>query len=182
MSIDYRTAKGMLKPGERQCLFDLARRFAHQYGHHVIVNIGVEYGASMVCLHQGCPDADLYGVDIDFKPLAEDIKAELGPKTILIEQDSREYVPEVIAKHELRINLVFIDGMHYKSFVRNDACLSELVVKGGYIAFHDAYRWDCTDQIQPEVYPAIQDWLAEHPEQWEELPQAGTIRSFKRIA
>jgi len=180
MDIDYKTTKGMLKPEERQHLFDLARSFARVYGHHVIINIGVEMGGSMVCLRQGCPDADLYGIDIDLSTLPQDVNTALGSNTFLIEKDSLLYVPEVVLQHGLRVNLAFIDGLHYKKYVSNDALLSELVIPGGYIVFHDAYLWDNTDQQQPEVYPPIEDWLAEHSNQWEERPKVGTMRTFKR--
>ena len=61
--IDYMNAKGYIKPEEREMLYDVARETVPISG--VIVNIGVEYGASMACLRAGNVDAWIIGIDID---------------------------------------------------------------------------------------------------------------------
>ena len=184
--MDYRTAQGTLMLVEREALFDLAQQVAAQSGPRVITNLGVQFGASCVCLRQGCPDADLYGIDIDLAQLPQKVRDELGPHTFLIERDSMQYVPAMLDACErstpARLNLVFVDGLHYKDFVRNDAQLSRLVILGGFMAFHDAYEWDHPEREQLEVYPPIQEWLAQYPGEWQELPKAGTTRIFQRVA
>jgi predicted O-methyltransferase YrrM len=177
--MNYKTAKGILRDDEADRLYELACSLPPNA---CMVNIGVEHGKSCVCLRQGCPNGVLYAVDIDLTPLDASTRDDLGDLTILVEEDSRKWVPIVVAGKAIRIDLAFIDGLHYQEFVRNDVQLAQLVIPGGFIVFHDAYWWERIDVPQPEVYPPIQEWFDQNRSQWQELPKVGTMRIFKRTA
>lgn len=157
-------APGYLAQSERWQLYLLAN--ALHAGAHV-VNIGVEHGASMACLHQGNPRAKLVGVDLDNSKWQQPFTAQL------LTSDSaaagRAYAGP-------KVDLIFIDGDHTHAGCKADidAWLPHMAA-GSIVAFHDSGAPQCEG-----VNRAIDEWHA-GAAGWVELPRAGTIRAFKHV-
>lgn len=167
-NIDYITAHGFLSLGERDLLKRLAA-MVPQDG--IILNIGVEYGASLVCLRAGNPTAKIIGIDLD------NSKCEVkGVADQLVTGNSQE----IINDWDTRCNLIFIDGEHTFKGVISDLEFSDLSRVGDLVALHD-----CSDALTgkphaicPEVNDAVEVWSKEHPE-WTELQHTDSTRVFK---
>jgi cephalosporin hydroxylase len=181
--VDYKTAKGWLRPEERLFLHTLARglRPSVQPGKpNLIVNIGVEYGASLACFAQGAPKAMVLGIDIDVS------KNLTNAKNIqLIESDSGQ-IAEVWSTEEYGygpIAVLFIDGDHSYEGVKRDIEFIKYVQKGGIIIFHDCYDFDdptIIHRICPGVNQAVEEWLADNLDKYEEYQSVGTMRIFAK--
>lgn len=190
--IDYKNAKGWLRPEEREALFDLAYD-TREYG--IIVNIGVEYGASLACLRVGNPSSRLIGIDIDCSKVANET---IGRQCELKEGNSSELVKKWTG---LEIDLLFIDGDHSYEGVKKDLAWLKYVRPGGYVIFHDCYDFDDPSKVHevcPGVNQAVSEWkigmlgmyasyqrgLGEEPFPklpFEELDSVGTMRIFRRV-
>ena len=174
--IDYMNAKGFIKPDEREFLYNAARETVPTLS-GVIVNIGVEYGASMVCLHAGNPSAWLFGIDIDMSKY-EGIKHD---RIILIETKSSN----MLAFWRTGIDLLFVDGDHGYHGVMQDTVWTKLVKPGKLAIFQDCYDWDTDPPVPHKVCPgvnkAVSEWFnRQKSEAWEELDYVGTSRVFQR--
>lgn len=168
---DYRTAKGWLTMAEREALFTWAIEVAPMQG--AMLNIGIEFGASMHCLAEG--SGLLVGVD-----LVGDDKMEGGPllDTLIVKGMSQDLY--TIWSREQPIKLAFVDGDHSAAGVRADAENWSLVVSiGGIIAFHDCLHFGPVEVIA-EVNAAVEEWFQLHRDDWTELPSVDSIRSFRR--
>jgi hypothetical protein len=172
-NIDYQTAKGWLKDGERQLLFELA---SQQKGDAVILNLGVEYGASLACLRAGNPTATIIGVDLDITKAVSTYGCEL------IQADSHD----LVKVWRQPLDLIFVDGDHGETGVLLDAKFAEFLPVGGYILFQDCYDWDKPGEIHgvcPGVYAAVEKWFhgKQLQSEFEELPSVDTTRVFRRV-
>lgn len=168
---NYLTAKGWLSGQEREWLFYLASRTPDNA---TILNIGVEYGASLVCLAAGNPKAKIYGVDID------NSKCEYSEMAELVTMDSREF----LKTWKYPINLLFIDGDHTDEGVNNDLKFADFVVPGGFLTVHD-----CLDPatgnihaICPGITRSVTRWLTTNGTNWREQPPISSMRIFERKA
>jgi hypothetical protein len=172
-NIDYRNAKGWLKDGERQLLFELASQLP---GNAVILNIGVEYGASLACLRAGNPTALIYGVDLDISKAVSDYAG-----CLLIQEDSHHLVNEWRGS----IDLIFVDGDHGEAGVLLDAKFADFLPVGGIVAYQDCYDYDnpaIVHLVCPGVNAAVDKWFAVKQLEFEEiLPSVDTTRIFKRV-
>lgn len=173
MEIDYRTAKGWLKDNERQLLFELSSQLRADA---VLLNIGIEYGASLACLRAGNPTATIYGVDLDIT------KAVSSYECILIGEDSHQLVKE----WNRPLDLIFVDGDHGELGVALDAGFADSLKVGGWILFQDVFDWldhSIIHQVCPGVYAAVEKWFArpDIKQEFEELPSVDTTRVFRRV-
>jgi predicted O-methyltransferase YrrM len=163
-------ARGWLKPEERKALVMHAREAGQ---HSVILNIGVEYGASLACLRYGAPLATLHGVDLN---VGYD---ESGAGAILHETDS------ALFEFEDRIDVLFIDGDHSRIGVAIDARFATQLNQHGVVIFHDCYDWGepgVPHKVCPGVNQAVDDWFSIQGDNFQELEPIGTMRRFRRIA
>lgn len=157
-------AKGYIAQSERWQLYLLANSL---HKDATIVNIGVEFGASMTSLRQGNRTAHLVGVDLDISKL--DKTHNYG--AVLLVGDSG---PVGQAWADGPIDLLFIDGDHTYAGCKADIdAWFPHMAEGGIIAFHDCNTTQCEG-----VTRAIGEWL-NTAENWIELPRAGSIRTFK---
>ena len=125
----YRTAKGYLRPEEREFL----RFVAKQAGRDgIIVNIGTEHGASLVCLRTGNENCHIVGIDLD------NTKAPIDLDVQFVTADSAQYY-ETAAQWMNSVSVLFIDGDHTYEGVKADIQYASLVKLGGYMIFHDCY-------------------------------------------
>jgi cephalosporin hydroxylase len=171
-------AKGMLKPEERQALAYYARivATAAETALPVIVNIGVEYGASLACLRYGAAASFLYGIDLN---TTRDV-SQSG--AILIQTDSQAYVEQ----WRIPIDLLFIDGDHRYEGVLNDLRYANYVRPNGFVLLHDCYDWMHADQparLTPGIMEAVDAWRKDdgNPDRFRELTPIGTMRIFQRL-
>lgn len=189
MTIDYMTAKGWLRDDEREGLKRLASEVGPQ---GCIINIGVEYGASIACLRAGNPTARIVGLDIDMSKFVMDVYLATSP--LLFEADSGnentvKRVKTVVQdwyEGDKCAGLVFVDGDHNYEGVVRDLVYTGMICGGGTIVFHDYYGW--SDPEKPAVDPwvkgvnrAVDEWFAGNQNDWEEMPHIGTMRIFKRL-
>lgn len=194
MDIDYKTAKGWLRDDERQLLHDLA---AYDVGHRgCVVNIGVEYGASLACIRAGNAFCRIIAVDLDMSKLVPEVY--LACKPLLVEGDSaasktQSRVEELVRWEALErpqsgVSLLFVDGDHSYDGVMSDTWYCGLVHHGGLVVFHDCRDYDnphkgCLTPITSAVAKAVSDWFKIHDNEWFEvidLPKYGTMRVFRR--
>lgn len=171
VEIDWMNAKGWLKDGERSLLFELASQLP---GNAVILNIGVEYGASLACLRAGNPTARIYGVDLDCSKAVSDYGC------FLLQVDSHK----LILDNTVSFDLAFIDGDHGETGVLLDAKFADFLPVGGHILFQDCWDWEDTSIVHRlcgGVNAAVDKWFAAKHEEFEELPSVDTTRVFKRV-
>lgn len=171
--IDYLNAKGYLTTNERQYLHDAARAVR---SNGIIINIGVQYGASVACLRAGNATASIFAIDIDMSKANRSIPAKY------IEEDSG-VLPKTFPV-EAWIDLLFVDGDHSFAGVNRDLEWSTLVGTGGHVIFHDCYDWPpappkTVHQVVPGVNRAVSEWYA-RVNGWTELDFVDTMRIFKK--
>lgn len=205
--IDYRTAKGWLTVAERELLVELGR-WATVLRNSIggcIINIGVEYGASVHCLQHGFK-GEVVGIDIDTSKfegnralplrLVQCSSAQVVGTTVFTHgkrgimcETSRVLVEGIettgeISEFGLPL-VVFVDGDHSYTAVLSDARLADFIPVRGIIAFHDCYDlekgkphphpWD------PDCNKAVQAWHDAHRQQWQEQEPVDSIRWFRRV-
>lgn len=175
LPIDYMQAKGWLTPNERDLLKKLAERVTYD---GVIVNVGVEFGASLACLRAGNEHATLIGIDLDNSKFV----GEAAWNVQFHQGDSG-----TLGLHwPMNIDLAFIDGDHTDRGITRDMVWTQYIRLGGVIAFHDAYSWEDPGKphkIAPDVTRVIGDWyIADGYNQFRELPYVDSIRLFQRVA
>lgn len=171
----WETARGWLTSEERALLYGLARGVPSG---GVVLNVGVEYGASVVCLMSGMrPDTTIYAIDIDTS------KYEGPPIVNLIEADSGA----IAATWDRPIHLAFIDGDHSFAGVMRDVQFCDHLVPGAMVIFHDCYDFERghpnPHAVCPEVDQAVDAWVQAEPAgRWSELLPIGSSRIFRRLA
>jgi hypothetical protein len=172
--IDYRNAKGWLKSGETELLFELASKVPVD---GFILNIGIEFGKSLACLRAGNSTARIVGLDLDTSKAVGTYGCEL------IQADSHE----AVKTWKESLDLIFVDGDHGETGVLLDAQFADFLKVGGHVLFQDVYDWDKPGEIHgvcPGVYAAVEKWFSREDiklEFEEILPSVDTTRIFKRV-
>jgi hypothetical protein len=126
----------------------------------VVSNMGVrgKPGASLRAFRDFCPNAAIYGADIDSRVLFYEQRIE----TYQVDQTSRSSIAELQHKIPGKVDLVIDDGLHSPDANINTLALGINLVKfGGWIVIEDipwdaqsiwllvmqimrSYSWDCT--------------------------------------
>lgn len=122
--MNYKTARGWLTEKERDYLHSLAKNSA------TIINVGIEYGASIHCLAEGNPTANIVAIDLigkqKFVGTLESSVAITAAQVANLEQLLAQYHVVFIEANSNTIDiampadLVFIDGGHDYACVQND--------------------------------------------------------------
>lgn len=171
-----KNARGYLKIEEREALFRLAGNVPRN---GVILNIGIEYGASMICLRAGNESARLIGIDLNTNKLT--LPDEFNLNAGIMSGDSGE-IARGWSEH---LDLLFIDGDHGYRGVTLDTQYADFLMPDGIVMFHDCYDWTDTDKthrLVPGVIAAVDDWFSSVDKSaWIELDKVGTSRLFQRI-
>lgn len=180
MKHDYKEARGWLRPEEREYLHWVAG----DAGIHkpLILNIGTEYGASLVCLKMGNPTAEIIGLDLDNSKVEQDLNVTY------VTGDSAEYAEQAMTWLGRELDVLFVDGDHTYEGVSADTVYTDYVSIGGYAIFHDCYDYAKprvngllhVHEIVPGVNKAVSDWY-EGEDCWAEQGPVGTMRIFKRL-
>ena len=174
---NYLEAKGWLTELERETLKYLAESAPKT---HPIVNIGIEYGASVHCLRAGNRSGVIFAVDI----IGDDkFEGDRDSQMIFHRQPSHMFID---AGMLMNFSLAFIDGDHGYKWVTIDCQLADRIIKDGFIIFHDCYSWEDPTQVHklcPDVNAAVQDWFdAEGEGRFTELESKDSMRIFQRTA
>ncbi len=171
MDTSYLEAKGWLSRGERELLRDLAGGVP---GDGTIINIGVEYGASLHCLRAGNKEARIVGVDI-----IGDERLEGDPGAEIVESTSRELYE---GWDDSEVDLVFVDGDHSYMGVMFDCDWASALKVGGVIAFHDCYKPGTTKnhEVAIRVNDAVSEW-ARARTNFQEVDHVDSTRVFVRM-
>lgn len=185
--VDYKTAKGWLRPEEREELKRLAATAVPHNG--VMINIGVEFGASIVCLRAGNPTARIIGLDLDMSKLVPEVYNECEPLLLEGDSGSRNIAEKVFLlstyDNHLYTQLVFVDGSHIYDGVLADALYyCPMIIQYGIVVFHDCFDYDHPDQPRLDQFSAVNEavtyWYNDNLQAWEELHSVGTMRIFRR--
>ena len=175
-------AKGWLTEGEREFLFASVRGMDE---YNYVVNIGVEYGASVVCFAESAPEIGVAAIDIDMSkwPYGD----SYSPAVYLMEDDSQSIVEVIFftGRPNPYIDVLFVDGDHSYEGVQRDSKWASLVRSGGLVIFHDCYDWltipeKKVHQVCPGVNKAVDWWIRIYDQWWEEQPHVDTMRVFRR--
>lgn len=175
--IDYMNARGYIKPEERVMLYDAARETVPTIS-GVIVNIGVEYGASMVCLRAGNASAWIVGIDIDMSKY----EGPRDERMLLIEAKSIS----TYRFWRVGIDLLFVDGDHGYQGVIDDILWARYVKPNKRAIFQDCYDWDIDPPVPHKICPgvnaAVSEWKSKWAKNipWRELDYVGSSRIFLR--
>ena len=173
--IDHMQTRGAaLRVEERTFLVDSAKRTVIDFGSQArMVNIGVEYGASIWCLLAGAPAAAIYAIDRSFTRL-------IGvPNIIRMEGKSQD--SSIRRRIRAPIHLVFVDGSHEELDVLADAVnFDPKVITGGMLIFHDYHNPKEFARIAG-VARGVNSWFEEAQSVWAELEAPGSIRAFHKV-
>lgn len=178
MTDKYLTARGWLTKKERILLHDLAARVPDG---GTILNIGIEYGASVHCVTAGVGDNDVMIVAVDL--IGSDLfEGGDDDNVTFIKGNSATIANE----WDTPLDFLFVDGDHGKSGVLLDCKFADHVVSGGVVAFHDCYEWPplapakTVRAICPGVNAAVDEWFA-NSTGWQELEPVDSIRLFRLL-
>lgn len=137
--MNYKKARGYLSEKEREYLFDIAKES------RAIINVGVQYGASVHCFKEGNPNATIIAIDLDgnkdFEGNLDYVLIENDPITNATINEFENYVIFVKGNSntieiDVTADVIFIDGCHWGECLQNDIeKYSALATK--YILFHD---------------------------------------------
>lgn len=185
--MNYKTAKGWLSENEREFLFNIAKKSA------TIINVGIEYGASLHCLRQGNPSANIVAIDLIGSEKLEGI-SDLGYTQLLTVESSNNAKTNKVdikaaasqdkflllikadsTKLELKnfsADSTFIDGGHDYVCVKNDIARYAPITKK-YLMFHDYSN----AEIHSGVKQALDEWQSK---EFAFIEQVDTLRVYER--
>lgn len=154
---------------ERMHIREMAIRAAETFGSKcMMVNIGVREGATLWCLRDGAPQAEILGVDVDASSWAGDWTFMHG--------DSRRC--HALVKGA--VHLLLVDGAHDYHNVRDDILnWGAKVPVGGLVVFHDYGNADAMPWTAG-VRQAVDEFMAGR--EWAAVDTADSIKTFERVA
>ena len=170
---DWRTCRGaMMTMPEREWLYTSSAKLAKHIDEPVIVHIGVQFGASLICCKAGALTARVIGVDPNIKLF----RGDRDQYKLIEGLGGNEW-----ASFHDGVHLLFIDGDHSKEGVHADiAGWAAKVRPGGLIVFHDynadTEHWPHTVGVRAAV--DAWDWA---PTTWRELTAPDSLKVYQRL-
>ena len=156
--MSYKDARGILSAPERELLYAYASKG------DVILNVGIEYGASLHCFQEGNKTCRIIGIDI----LGDAVFEGARDRITFIKADTLE-VPLDFGE----VDVSFIDGCHYYNVIKEDIKKFAPITKK-FILFHD---YSELPWVQG-VVQALDEWKTD---EWEKIAQVDTIAVYKRV-
>lgn len=154
--MSYKEAKGWLTPDEREALFAAASMG------NVILNVGIEYGASLHCLKEGNPNCYIIAIDLigdeKFEGNRDRIQFIKGDSTKLVLDDG--------------VDVSFIDGGHDYEVVKQDIERFAPITRT-LLLFHDYSDLPMHEGVKR----ALDEW---ETDEWEKIDQVDTISVYRR--
>ena len=152
----YKTAKGWLTENEREALFAAAH-----FGNRIL-NVGIEYGASVHCFKEGNPDAQIVAIDLIGDEKFDGDRSNV----IFIKGDSTKFTsPD-------KFDVIFVDGGHdYETVAKDIEIFSQLAET--LLLFHDYSDLE----MHAGVKKALDEWKT--PE-WKKIDQVDTISVYMK--
>lgn len=176
--MSYLDAKGWLSKYEREYLRNIAN------GYVAILNVGIEYGASLHCFNSS--NKKIVAIDLIGASKLHDIDAFSSVQLLdtqngyTIKLESMQNGLTVITGDSNKIALkgflpdvTFIDGGHDYQCVKNDIKRFAKITQT-YLLFHDYSDLP----MHAGVKQALDEW---HPTDFEFVAQVDTIRAYKRL-
>lgn len=176
--VNYQEAKGWLSKDERQYLRNVA------IGYATILNVGIEYGASLHCFNSN--NKKIVAIDLIGASKLNDIDAFKNVQLLDTEKgytfklESMQNGLTVITGDSNKIvlkgflpDVTFIDGGHDYQCVKNDIKQFAGITQK-YLLFHDYSDLP----MHLGVKQALDEWK---PTDFEFIAQVDTIRAYKRI-
>lgn len=165
--------------GERLLIYRLAQEVFGRFGEDaVIVNIGVNMGATCHCLFAGAPQAHHVSVDINLgRPLDA---AHMLTEVEFVQVDSNVYG----TVFEGPVHLLLVDGCHRYEVVNGDiqAWIPHIPVDG-VVVFHDYQpAQEDLERLGRQlagVRQAVDEWQAREAN-WDEVGRADSVIAFRR--
>lgn len=174
----YLEARGWLHDSERRLLYNSAKMVPED---GAAINIGVEFGASVVCLCYGNPTMRLVAIDIIGSDKLDNDNwqsiSRIGGETVeFVRADSSRIddIDKVIGFGE--VDLIFVDGGHSTRQVIDDAKYARFLKPGGVIMFHDCKY----SPAEKEVDAAVEKWKSDNEDMYTELASVYSIRVFEK--
>lgn len=178
----YKTAKGWLTLNERDWLYHLASQ-----SKVCILNIGVEYGASVVCLRAGNNNVPIVAIDLIGSDKLDDENLHYLRRVNLIEiLEIGQFgsFPQFLKgdsgslAHDWNepLDLIFVDGDHTTDGVLRDCVFAQYLVKDGVICFHDCYN----SPMASAVNKSVSKWFGSSQDFAEE-ELVDSIRTFRKV-
>ncbi|MFA5166622.1 MAG: class I SAM-dependent methyltransferase [Candidatus Paceibacterota bacterium] len=164
-----------LTKNERELIVKLSSEFE---GTPLFFGIGVMWGGSFHCMRAGNPNAEIYGLDIDYYTYR--IHREDLIKAIFLKGNSTTY------QFDKPIDFLFVDGAHDYNTVKADiANWKDRVKVDGIIAFHDFKP----KQVDVDLFPSIvgvnkavmESELTQVGKRFIQIEQVDSIIAFRRI-
>ena len=148
-----------------------------------LVNIGVEYGKSVIALASGMRVRSfLYGIDIDLSKFDPRVLYKYGKNSLyaMCETDS-----SLAPMPDGQVGVLFVDGDHTYEGVKADCSWSLYVRQGGLVIFHDCWQYGgppgVVHPVCPGVNKAVEEWVNYYPDDWNELESIDSMRIFRRV-
>lgn len=176
--VNYQEAKGWLSKNEREYLHNVAIDF------DAILNVGVEYGASLHCFNSG--NKKIVAIDLIGAAKLNDINAFQNVQLLDTEKGYTVNLTgmqndlTVITGNSNKITLkgflpdvTFIDGGHDYQCVKNDIKRFAKITQT-YLLFHDYSDLP----MHAGVKQALDEWQSSD---FEFVAQVDTIRAYKRL-
>lgn len=149
-----------------------------------IVNIGCEYGRSLIALAKAAPQCLVKGIELSPKPeLSQNIAEAQVQNAVVHQRDSQKIETHDVIQHA-EIDYVFIDGDHfYEGVTRDIAVWSPAVKVGGYVLFHDVAQETnkLPHYLHFEVAKAVAEWQEAVPDEFRLVETVDTIAVYQRV-
>ena len=154
----YKDAKGVLSAKEREFLHSVASQG------DVILNVGVEFGASVHCFQEGNPKCRIIAIDI------------IGGEQFEGKRDRVTFIKADTLEVDLdfgEVDISFIDGSHYYHIISEDIKKFAPITKK-LMVFHD---YSELPWVQG-VVKALDEWKTD---EWKKIKQVDTIAVYERV-
>lgn len=150
-----------------------------------VVNIGCEYGRSLIALAKAASQCLIMGIELFPKPELQQNVAEAQVQNAVVHQrDSHNALQCDDIIPSTGLGLVFIDGDHsYDGVLMDIRVWVRYIEQGGYVLFHDVAQETnkLPHYLHFEVAKAIAEWQEAAPDEFRLIEMVDTIAVYQRV-